>query len=315
VAAYLPEFADPTVLVRYDLGTGETVVRPAQAPVTVRHLLTHTSGIHHGFLTGDSVMGTLYARAGVTHDARLPLEENVKRIGLLPLAHDPATAWTYGLSSEVAGRLIEVVSGQRLDRYLARSVFEPLGMRTAGFCVPPEERHRIVARHARADESVAVMASDPDEHDGAIHPSGGGGLYTTVGDYARFVQALLDGGPPLLRPESVAEMTRNQIGGLTAFGLRYGLSLGLATPEAPGTIPLPVGGFGWYGIYSTWFWALPLWQAAVLFFSHVLDSAMNLPLFSQVAGAVEQALSGAGPTRLPTGEAAPPRIGHQGGTR
>lgn len=315
VAAYLPDFADPKVLVSYDLGTGETIVRPARERVAVRHLLTHTSGSHHGFLTGDSVMGMLYARAGVAQDARLPLEENVKRIGPLPLAHAPGTAWTYGLSSEVAGRLIEVVSGQRLDRYLARSVLEPLGMRTTWFVVPPAERRRIVARHARADTKVRDMPSDPHEHDGAVHPSGGGGLYTTVGDYARFVQILLDGGPPILRPESVAEMTSNQIGGLTAFELRYGLSLGLATPEAPGAIPLPLGGLGWYGIYSTWFWALPRCQAAVLFFSKVVDSAMNLSLFSKDTGAVETALSGAGPTLLPIGEPARPRVEDTVGTR
>jgi CubicO group peptidase (beta-lactamase class C family) len=289
VATYLPEFANSRVLIDYNVQTGLIYTRPARTLVTIRHLLTHTSGIHHGFPTDDSVLGTLYSRAGVAHDSRVLLEENVRRIGPLPLAHDPGTAWTYGLSSEVAARVIEVVSGERLDRYLARSVFEPLGMRTTFFAVPSEERQRVVSRHVRADGCVTATPSDPGEHDGAIHPSGGGGLYAPVGDYARFVQALLDGGPPILTTESVEEMTRTQIGDLTALGLRYGLSLGLATVDAPGEIPLPVG-FGWYGIYSTWFWAWPAQEAAVLFFSNVLASSMNLPLFSTLARTVDRAL-------------------------
>jgi CubicO group peptidase (beta-lactamase class C family) len=146
------------------------------------------------------------------------------------------------------------------------------------------------------------MPADPDEPDGAIHPSGGGGLHTTVPDYARFVQALLDGGSPILDAGSVREMTTNQIGDLTAFGLRYGLGLGLATSEAPGASPLPAGGFGWYGIFGTWFWALPQWQAAVLCFSSVLDPDMNLPLFSKIAGAVERALGPADSSPLAGGD-------------
>jgi CubicO group peptidase (beta-lactamase class C family) len=291
VAMYLPEFRDPKVLTRYDASTGAIQARPAPTAVTIRHLLTHTSGIHHGFVTDDSVMGRLYARAGVAHDAGISLAENVRRLGPLPLAHDPGAAWTYGLSSDVAGRLIEVVSGEPLDRYLERWVFEPLGMRATFFFVPPEERHRVVARHRRADDRASMAPYDEE----AAHVSGGGGLFTTAKDYARFVEALLAGGRPILGEASVREMTRNQIGPLTALGLKYGLSLGLATRDAPGKNPLPIGGFGWYGVFSTWFWALPDRRASVLLFGNALDPEMNLPLFSQVVGAIEPVLAEAGP--------------------
>jgi CubicO group peptidase (beta-lactamase class C family) len=295
VATYLPEFADPRVLTSYDMATGAIEARAARTPVTIRHLLAHTSGIHHGFVTDDSVMGTLYDRAGVVHDARLPLAENVRRLGPLPLTHEPGAAWTYGLSSEVAGRLIEVASGEALDRYLMRFVFEPLGMRSTFFFVPSGARHRIVGRHRRADGRACAAPTEPYEHEAAAYASGGGGLFTTVQDYARFVQALLDGGRPILGQVSVRNMTSNQIGSLTALGLKYGLGLGLATPDAPGRSPLPVGGFGWYGIFSTWFWALPDRRAIVLLFGNVLEADMNLPLFSRVVDAIERDLAAADP--------------------
>jgi CubicO group peptidase (beta-lactamase class C family) len=285
VATYLPEFANATVLVRYDVDSGQTVVRRAQRPITVRDLLTHTAGIHHGFVMDDGVMGTLYERAGVVHDGRQALEEKVARLGPLPLVHDPGAAWTYGLSSDVAGRVIEVIAGEPLDRYLARCVFEPLGMRRTSYGIEPESRAGMAARHVRANGRLELFSPDP--HTLEIeHVGGGGGLYTTVGDYGRFVQALLDGGTPILCHESVHAMTTPQTPHITTLGLRYGLSVGVSTAEAAGTSPLPLGGFGWYGIFSTWFWA---WGArrAVLLFSSVLDASMNLPLFSRVVGAVE----------------------------
>src|SRR5262245_12521778 len=98
IAGYLPEFADPKVLVSYNLETGATVTRPARGVVTVRRLLTHTAGIHHGFPAADDVMGTVYERAGVVHGRRDVMAEKVKRLGPLPLVHDPGQCWTYGLT-------------------------------------------------------------------------------------------------------------------------------------------------------------------------------------------------------------------------
>jgi len=125
------------------------------------------------------------------------MAEKVKRLGLLPLVHDPGQAWTYGLSSDVTGRLIEVVSGQSLDHYLACCIFEPVGLTSTYF----------------------------------------------------------------------SSATTSRAGGCS---LKYGLSVGIATHDACGESQLPVGGFGWYGIYSTWFWTLPRRRAAVLFFGNVL---------------------------------------------
>jgi CubicO group peptidase (beta-lactamase class C family) len=288
IVRYLPEFAGPTVLVDYNLETRAMVTRPASGVITVRHLLTHTAGIHHGFPSVDEVMGTLYERAGVVHGDLMPMEEKVRRLGPLPLAHDPGHAWTYGLSSDVAGRLIEVVAGQPLDRYLERWIFEPLQMSSTYFFVPGQERSRLVSPHVRRDDRLVLPSWSRDA--GQRYLSGGGGLHTTAADYGLFVQMLLDGGAPVVSRESVELMTRNQIGSLTAFGFKYGLSIGIATNEARGENLFPVGGFGWYGIYSTWFWTLLRQRTAVLFFSNVLAPGTNLSLFARVMIEVEAAL-------------------------
>jgi len=234
-------------------------------------------------------MGTVYERAGVMHGDGMSMAEKVKRLGPLPLVHDPGQCWTYGPSSDVAGRLIEVVLSQSLDRYLTRCVFDPVGMKCTYFVVPAEQRARLVPAHARDGDKLVVPPWSRDG--GPRYLSGGGGLHTTVGDYSRFVQLLLGGCVSVVSRESINSMTRNQIGDLTTpFGFKYGLSLGIATSEVSGTSPLPVGGVGWYGIYSTWFWTLPRRRAAVLFFGNVLAPGMNLPLFARLAAAIDAAM-------------------------
>lgn len=281
VSAFLPEFDRPRVLTAYDVETGVMSTRPAQRPVTVRDLLTHTAGIHHGHVETDPVMGAIYRNAGVVYDSRLLLAEKIRRLGALPLAHDPGARWTYGLSSDVLGRVVEVVGGVPLDRYLSRAIFEPLSMRRTYFFVPAGERASVVSKYSHAGGTIRRMPPDPFEGE-ARHLSGGGGLSTTIGDYARFGQALLDGGGPILSRAGVEAMTRNQLGELTAFGFRWGFSLAVSTADAPGRPPLPTGGFGWYGIFGTWFWAIPRQRALVLLFTNILRDDMTLPLFARV---------------------------------
>ena len=290
VSAYLPEFNHPRVLTKYDAQTGAMATRPARKNITLRDLLTHTAGIHHGHVEIDPVFGAIYEKAGVIHDSRLLLAEKMKRLGPLPLAHDPGTRWTYGLSSDVLGRVVEVVAGVPLDQYLSQTIFDPLAMRRAYFFVPPEERDNVVSRYSSAGGTIRAMPRDPFERE-ARYASGGGGLHTTIGDYARFSQALLDGGSPILSRASVEAMTTNQVGNLSAFGFRWGFSLALSTPDAPGRTALPVGGFGWYGIFGTWFWAMPQRQAVVLMFANVLRADMTLPLLARV---VQEAVRGLG---------------------
>jgi CubicO group peptidase (beta-lactamase class C family) len=281
VAAYIPEFARPRVLLCHDAASGEMRTRPAKRAMTLRHLLTHTAGVHHGHVEIDPVLGGIYQKAGVVYDSRIVLAEKMRRLGPLPLAHDPGAKWTYGLSSDVLGRVVEVVAGVPLDQHVTRAIFEPLGMRDSSFFVPEAARSRVVGRYSRRDGAFRAMSPDPFAAE-ARYLSGGGGLLTTIGDYARFAQALVDGGRPILSPASVRAMTRNQLGTLTAFGFRWGFSVAVSTPNARGQAPLPVGGFGWYGIYGTWFWAMPRARRVVLLFTNVLREDMTLPLFSRV---------------------------------
>jgi CubicO group peptidase (beta-lactamase class C family) len=290
ISGYLAEFRDPQVLLSYDRTTGAMTTRRARRAIVVRDLLTHTAGIHHGFPDIDDVLGTIYQAAGVDHSARVPLAENVKRIGPLPLAHDPGARWTYGMSSDVLGRIIEVVTGVPLERHLSRAIFEPLAMRRTSFFVPPAERDKILSWHSTTTGGLRVMpraAADGDLR----YASGGGGLYTTIGDYARFGQMLLDGGRPILTRASVTAMTTNQIGNLEALGFRWGFSLAVSTPSARGRTVLPVGGFGWYGIFGTWFWVLPQRHAVILLFTNVLREDMTLSLFARVVADVEREIA------------------------
>lgn len=289
VSRFLPEFSRPRVLVKYDAVTGAVTTRPTRRVLTVRHLLTHTAGIHHGHVEIDPLLGGIYQKAGVVYDSRMLLAEKMRRLGPLPLAHDPGVQWTYGLSSDVLGRVVEVVADVPLDQYVARAIFEPLGMRRTYFFVPPEERANVVARYSGTAGTLRAMPPDPFESE-ARYVSGGGGLVTSVDDYARFAQALLDGGAPILARASVRAMTRNQIGTLRAFGFRYGFSVAVSTPNARGQSALPVGGFGWYGIFGTWFWAMPRAQLLVLLFTNVLRADMTLPLFARV---MQEAVSSA----------------------
>jgi CubicO group peptidase (beta-lactamase class C family) len=286
VSEYLPEFSRPRVLVRYDPATETATTRPARREITLRDLLTHTAGIHHGHAEIDPVLGAIYRKAGVVFDSRLLLADKIARLGPLPLSHDPGARWTYGLSSDVLGRVVEAVAGVPLDQQLARAIFGPLDMRDSRLLVPPDVQDRLVTRYQVTDG--VFRATPPDPHAAeARHLSGGGGLHTTVRDYAGFAQALLDDGGPILSGASIRAMTTNQIGALRAFGFRWGFSLAVSTDDAPGRPPLPRG-FGWYGIFSTWFWVVPKSRTVVLLFSNVIRRDMSLPLFARVAQAVER---------------------------
>jgi len=160
VSLYLPEFAKPRVLASYDAKTGAMTTRPARRAITIHDLLTHTAGIHHGFVEIDSVFGAIYERAGVVHAPRVPLAENVRRLGPLPLVHDPGTRWTYGLSSDVLGRVVEVVAGVPLDAYVSRTIFEPLAMRRTYFIVPAEERQHVVPWHGTTNGTLRATAPE-----------------------------------------------------------------------------------------------------------------------------------------------------------
>lgn len=194
----------------------------SQRDMTVLDLLRHTSGITYGVFF-DSKVKTLYKKAGV-QDNNQTIAEMVAKLGKLPLAYQPGTRWEYGRSTDVLGRLIEIVSGQSLDRFLEKRIFKPLKMVDTGFYVKPENIHRL----AEADLYIEVRSPPK-------MLSGGGGLTSTAGDYVRFAQMLLNGGElegtRILKKETIDLMTRDHLGPM-------------ANRDDPQYLPSPTFGFG-----------------------------------------------------------------------
>jgi CubicO group peptidase (beta-lactamase class C family) len=254
-ANYAPELKDVQVL---ENGT----LRPPKTPPTIRQLLSHTSGFAYEFMNAqirDDVA------AGKIKSIRLGDDQFLKA----PLVFDPGTRWEYGISIDWLGRIVENVSGESLEKYFRSHIFDALGMPDSFFDVPAEKQARMVAVYQRKpDGTLTEVPRQP------VTPkkfySGGGGLYSTASDYLRFTRALLAGGKPVLKPETVAMMGQNQIGeltvqpmpslmpqfikdrvslaGLDKFGLGFALnSKAQENGRGPNTM-------GWAGVYNTYFW-------------------------------------------------------------
>lgn len=263
VGKYLPELRDARV---YTGGPADAPqARPAARPITIRHLLTHTPGFAVYGREGEP-LALLFERAALG-EAR-DLRDYVARLAPLPLAHEPGAQFHYdGVPIQVAGRLVEVLSGMPLDAYLERRIFAPLGMRDTGFEVPLAKRARIadmtttgpdgrLAAPAPGSIAAAGERSNP-------YFSGAGGLYSTAGDYARFAQMLLDGGSldgvTILGRKTVDFMMQNHLTELEAgaresgpgegFGLGGSVVLDAARRGRLGS----VGQYGWSGAAGTYY--------------------------------------------------------------
>ncbi|RDZ29270.1 serine hydrolase domain-containing protein [Lysobacter silvisoli] len=257
VSRYLPEFEAPQVL------AGGAVARPAQRPITLRHLLTHTAGFPAG-RPGDEAAGRAQTLAD-PHGAR-DLRGFVERLSRAPLAADPGTRFGYdGAATEVLARLVEVRSGQSFEAFLQQRLFAPLGMRDTGFNVPAAQRSRVVDITTMGADGKLRLDDGPSAREpGAplnAYPSGAGGLYSTAGDYARFCQMLLNGGRldghTVLGRKTVELMLRNHLTMLDPPVNQYsdaeGFGLGgyvVLDPARRGQLG-SVGQFGWSGAAST----------------------------------------------------------------
>jgi CubicO group peptidase (beta-lactamase class C family) len=262
VAKYIPEFADPKVGVEKD---GKLELVAARRPITVQDLLRHTSGLTYEF-TGESAVQRLYAQAQLFRD--LPNAELVAEIAKLPLLEQPGAAWHYSHSTDVIGRLIEVISSQTLGVFLRERIFAPLGMNDTGFFAPADKQERVAEAFAKdpdtgaAVELINVRAAPRLE-------MGGGGLVSTMDDYARFLLMLYEGGTlgsaRILGRKTIAFMTADHLGPEVRIGTRFllapghGFGLGFAVRRDAGMAPTPgtVGEYFWGGIAGTAFWIAP----------------------------------------------------------
>jgi CubicO group peptidase (beta-lactamase class C family) len=269
VSKYIPSFANVKVFAG---GTADAPVLAAPAsPVTVRQLLNHTSGLGYGLTAGPA--DTIFTRAQLYRASRT-LEEFTDSLARVPLLFSPGTAWSYSAGLDVAGRVIEAASGQTLDRYLEEQIFRPLGMRDTGFRIRPDMRRRLASVYTPGPGGTlqpvgggGLMAMFEPE---ARFLWGSGGLLSTPDDYLRFAQMLLNGGTfgetRILRPETVALMTRNTVppeftpvpsGALRDPSYGFGLGVAVKMTTAGAARPGPAGIFRWSGYLGTYFWVDP----------------------------------------------------------
>ena len=306
IGEVLPELAEPQVLTGFD-DTGKPQLRPAARPITLRHLLTHTAGFGYFFVQPQvlqyyaaTAMPVPGSKAGVT----------------MPLMFDPGEAWEYGVATDWVGLVIEAVTGGDLQSYLAAHIFAPLGMTDTAF--RPELTDKMARVHKRteggdgcgtagSDNGKAGLAATDINLGGGEFQSGGGGLSSTAPDYARFVRMILRGGEldgaRILSRESIAEMSRNQIGDLRAGYMgsampdlaapydtfpdqdtRWGLGF-LINPE-PGPDGRSAGSLAWAGIFNSYYWIDPAAGVAGIFISQL--SPFGDPGALEAFGALER---------------------------
>ncbi len=288
ISRFLPEFCDQRV---YEgRGISDSECSPADRPVTIRDLLTHTSGITSHRNTG--YLETCYAQQNLRSvDSPIPLAEAAARIGRLPLCFQPGRRWKYGLSTDVLGRVLEVVTGQPLDEILHNRVFAPLGMKNTGFFVQGgdpsalAENYQLDAqRRARpfADALSGQFLERP------VYMSGGGGLVSTLDNYKKFVSVLRGQvdweEADIISPKTLRLMTANQLPGdlaamgqpsfmeTTTEGIGFGFNLSVLIDPIEAKIIGTPGEFGWGGLASTFFFVDPAESLSFLFLTQVAPS-------------------------------------------
>ena len=310
IAAFLPGFAEPMVL-RADAARLDQIVPARKAP-TLHHLLTHTSGLVYGSAGG--LLGDAYKAKGVNFGpAGGGLAAVVDRLGDLPLLFEPGSRWNYGVSVDVLGRVIEVVSGQSLDVFIQERILAPLAMTDTGFDVADKKLSRLAklygpGKNGAQGDSMTERdgIEDSEFRAGRVDTlSGGGGLLSTAGDYLRFAEMLRQGGEyggaRLLGPRTVAMMTANHLPGdiadmgpktwaETSFeGVGFGLGVWVMGNPARAGLSGSPGDFGWGGVASTVFWVDPVEDMTVLFLTQLSPSGTT-PNRKELRALVYQAL-------------------------
>ncbi len=270
ISKYIPEFKDPQVLQSFRYGDTTFTGRPAKREITIRHLLTHTSGIGYGVIDGDERMKMLYEKARTTdlfttEDVRIG--DVVKRLATLPLHHDPGEKYTYSMGLDVLGYLVELMSGLPFDQFLRERLFDPLGMDDTWFYLPDSKADRLVAIQHKVN---GKWANFPNTFYDTNYPikgaraffAGGAGLSSTAKDYATFLQMYLNGGElngvRILSRTTIASLMANQIGDLMGVDQYYGLAFGVLTDRGAAKGGQgSEGTFNWGGYFNTQYFADP----------------------------------------------------------
>lgn len=323
--AFLPEFKDISVWAGGDAPIERTVA--AESPINVRQIMTHTAGLTYGFMQ-TNVIDAAYRELELEFPGSpLPLAENIRRLATLPLICQPGSAWNYSVATDVLGRLVEVWSGQSLSDFMQQRIFEPLGMAETGFHVAAESALRLASCYAPKSGKTLGGISKPGIDSGPVvtgyklqddarssaflQPaklySGGGGLTSTIGDYARFCQMLLNGGAlngeQLLGRKTVEYMRLNQlpdnrdmaamgqpVWSETSYdGIGFGLGFAVVLNPVQAAIVTSPGEYHWGGAASTFFWLDPMEELYTVFLTQLLPSS-TYPIRRELRTRVYQAL-------------------------
>jgi methyl acetate hydrolase len=301
IGPLLPELAAAQVLEGYD-ADGKPRLRAPKRPITLRHLMTHTSG--HTYDTWNATIGEYRARSG------MPLMGSGLLASLsIPLLFDPGEKWEYSISIDWVGRAVEEASGLKLADYMKRNLLDPLGMRDTGFRIGDGRRERLASLYLRKHEGLTPFTRDPPanpEFDG-----GGGGLFSTVQDYAKFAQMILHrgkfNGAQVLKPATVELMSQNAMGEINVRplppvvptltnavdfidGMKWGLTF-LINPK-----PLPTGrsagSLAWAGLMNSYYWIDPVKKVTGVYATQILPfcDVKSLKLFQEFETAVYRAI-------------------------
>ena len=290
VEKYIPEFADLRV---FSMGSyPDFVTRRPDRAMTIRDLLSHQSGLTYGFINRTNV-DAAYRKLDIGGGSNgRTMKDMIRELAKLPLEFSPGDNWNYSVSTDVCGYLVEVISGQRFDEYLAEHVFQPLAMSDTFFSVPAEKAHRLAANYQAGADGLRLI-DDPATSE-YLKPqtmlSGGGGLVSTATDYFRFAQALCnDGeleGQRIIGRKTLELMTSNHLPGgtdlmhhalgrwaeTTFSGIGFGLGFSVTLDPAQAQVSGTPGEFSWGGAASTTFWIDPLEDLVVVFMTQLMPS-------------------------------------------
>ncbi len=271
ISKFIPEFKNPQVLDGFKYGDTTYTTKPANQEITIRHLLTHTSGLGYGVIDGDERMKMIYEKAGTTDlftTEDVSIGDVVKKLARLPLHHHPGERFTYSMGLDVLGYFVEVVSGMPFDRFLKERIFDPLGMHDTWFYLPEDRANRLVAIQRKENGRWANYPSTFYDTNYPIKGarkffSGGAGLSSTAKDYATFLQMYLNGGElngvRILSRTTIATMMANQTRDLFGGGnSHHGLAFGVLTEAGVAQGGLgSAGTFEWGGYFNTQYFADP----------------------------------------------------------
>jgi CubicO group peptidase (beta-lactamase class C family) len=302
VSKFIPEFKNPKVVKR-STTSDSIILIPAKSEITIRQLLNHTSGITYG----DALQGRYYRQAGMTvglTPTKGTIAEMIKKLGQLPLISQPGEEFHYGMSVDILGYLVEVISKMPLDEFLRKRIFEPLKMEDTYFSLPQNKFPRLATLYKMGSDGRFIRATGyfpyPEQQ---TYFSGGAGLVSTAADYARFAQMLLNkgelDGKRILSRKTIELMTSNSIGDLYIFnpfkhngimGDKFGYGFGIRTERGVYDELESIGTFGWDGAFYTRFWIDPKEELIGIFLSQV-DSYWNEKLIGKFKNLVYQSIS------------------------